>query len=97
MLIQTLLGLVVALLSSCFAASEQSVEDILDNIESAEVTSLTANVVYTRTDPILDRREIRTGRVLFRKVDGQRKEAAILFDTLIIGRRKEEVGIAGFD
>ena len=90
MLIQLLLGLIVALLTSCFDASEQSVEEILDNIESTEVVSLTANVVYTRTDPILDRREIRTGRVLFRKVDGGKREAAILFDTLIIGRRKEE-------
>ncbi|MDP6693634.1 MAG: hypothetical protein QF444_04835, partial [Phycisphaerales bacterium] len=38
----------------------------------------------------LDRREIRTGRVLFRKNDGGEREAAIIFDTLIIGKRKEK-------
>ena len=63
-------------------------ESALDQIESVQITSLTANIFYTRTDPILDRREIRTGRLLFQKSEGNH-EAAILFDTLIIGRRRE--------
>jgi hypothetical protein len=63
-------------------------EDALDKIESVQIASLTADVFYTRTDPILDRREIRMGRLLFQKAKGKR-EVAILFDTLIIGRRRE--------
>jgi hypothetical protein len=84
------LGFILALVSSCFPTNELSVEEILDNIEKVEVSSLTATVSYTRIDPILDRREIRTGKLLFREEDGNKREAAILFDTLIIGRRREE-------
>ncbi|MBC8201823.1 MAG: hypothetical protein H8E86_07215 [Planctomycetes bacterium] len=85
-----LFGMLLAVISSCFPASEQSVEEILENIEAAKVSSLTANVVYIRLDPILDRREIRTGKLLYRESDNKKKEAAILFDTLTIGRRREE-------
>ena len=60
----------------------------LEKVETVQIESLTANVSYIRTDPILDRREVRTGRLLFQKVD-KKREAAILFDTLIIGRRRE--------
>ena len=88
MLIHFLLPLVIAAISLCPEEGSLSVEDALDKIESVQLTSLTANVFYTRTDPILDRREIRTGRLLFQKREGKR-EAAILFDTLIIGRRRE--------
>ncbi len=84
------LGFVVAVVSSCFPTQEASVEEILDNIEDAKVSTLTATVYYTRTDPILDRREIRLGKLLFRKDEDNKREAAILFDTLIIGRRREE-------
>jgi hypothetical protein len=65
-----------------------TVEDVLEKVETVQVTTLTADVTYTRTDPILERREIRTGKLLFRTIEGKR-EAAILFDTLIIGRRRE--------
>ena len=90
MLIQFAIGFLLALVSSCIPAQSNSVDKILDNIEKADVTSLTAKISYIRTDPILNRREIRTGRVLFRKTDSNTREAAILFDTLIIGRRREE-------
>jgi hypothetical protein len=84
------IGFVLTLISSCFSASELPVEKILDNIEATKISSLTASVTYTRTDPILDRREIRTGKLFFREHEGNKREAAILFDTLIIGRRREE-------
>ncbi len=78
----------VAAVSMCPETTAMTAGDALDHIESVQLTSLTADVFYTRTDPILDRREIRTGRLLFQKSGGKR-EAAILFDTLIIGRRRE--------
>ena len=83
-----LVGFVLFVLAACPLEQEMTAELALENIERVQVTSLTADVSYTRTDPILDRREIRTGKLLFRMVDGKR-EAAILFDTLIIGRRRE--------
>lgn len=85
-----LFGVLLAVISSCYPQSELSVNTILENIEAAKVSSLTANVVYIRTDPILDRREIRTGKLLYRESTSKKKEAAILFDTLTIGRRREE-------
>ena len=88
MLIQFFLTLVISAISSCPENTEMTAEGALDQIESVQITSLTANIFYTRTDPILDRREIRTGRLLFQKSEGNR-QAAILFDTLIIGRRRE--------
>jgi hypothetical protein len=90
MLIQIAFSFILAAISLCPSPEELSVEEILDNIETADVSSLTAAVSYYRTDPILERREIRTGRLLFRKGKGNTREAAILFDTLIIGRRREE-------
>lgn len=90
MLTHLFFGLILAVLTSCFPSQELSVERVLDNIESVDIQSLTANVYYTRMDPILERLEIRTGRVLLRKGDDNLREAAILFDTLIIGRRREE-------
>jgi len=83
--------LLMAMISSCFSEQPRTVEDILDNVEHAEISSVTATVSYTRTDPILERREIRTGKILFRTQEGKKREAAILFDTLIIGRRREEI------
>ena len=83
-----LVGFVLFVLAACPAEQDMSVELALENIEQVQVTSLTADVSYIRTDPILDRREIRTGKLIFRRVDGER-EAAILFDTLIIGQRRE--------
>ncbi len=90
MLIHLTLGLLIATISSCFQPAQLSVDEILDQVEKANISSVTATVSYTRTDPILDRREIRTGKILFRINDEKNKEAAILFDTLIIGRRREE-------
>ena len=63
----------------------------LDKIEAVEIESMTATISYTRTDPILDRKEIRTGKVLFRQGVDTSREAAILFDSLIIGKRREKI------
>jgi len=89
MLIQFSIGLLIAALTSCFSADSLTVDEILDQVEAADVTSVTANVSYILTDPILNRKEIRTGKILFRTVEGNKREAAIMFDTLIIGRRRE--------
>ncbi len=90
MLIQFALGVLLAGLSSCLSSQSLTVEEILDNVEQADISSVSATISYTRIDPILDRREIRTGKVLFRTNEREKREAAILFDTLIIGRRREE-------
>jgi len=89
MLMQLAIGLFVAALTSCFSTQSLSVDEILEKVEQADVSSVTATISYTRTDPILERREIRTGKILFRISDGKNREAAIMFDTLIIGRRRE--------
>jgi len=75
--------------SPCISEQTLSVEEVLDNIEVVDVVSLTATISYIRTDPILDRKEIRTGKLLFRKAEDKSREAAIVFDTLIIGQRRE--------
>jgi outer membrane lipoprotein-sorting protein len=90
MLVHVVLGVILAVISSCIHADDLSIEEILDSIETAEVTSVTATVSYAKTDPILDRLELRTGKLLFQKGADNSREAAILFDTLTIGRRREE-------
>jgi hypothetical protein len=89
MLTHLLIAVCSTALSPCFVPTTLTVDDILNNVENADVSSVTATVAYTKTDPILNRREIRTGKVLFRMDEDSKREAAILFDTLIIGRRKE--------
>jgi len=86
---QFAIGLLITALTSCFSTGSLTVDEILDKIEKADVTSVTATVSYVLTDPILSRKEIRTGKILFRTADGNKREAAIMFDTLIIGRRRE--------
>jgi len=90
MIVQFILRLILAACTACPAAQADSVGQILDNIEAASFTSLTSKITYVRVDPILQRKETRMGRVLLRTVDGNKRDAAILFDTLIIGRRKEQ-------
>ena len=87
---QLVIGLLITALSSCLSTPTLSVEEILDNIEKSDVSSVTADVYYSRTDPILERKEIRTGKIIFRTSDDNTREAAILFDTRIIGRRRED-------
>ena len=70
---------------------DEYIERTLDKIEAVEIESMTATVSYIRTDPILDRKEIRTGKVLFRQGSDNTREAAILFDSLIIGQRREKI------
>jgi len=61
---------------------------VLEHVEQVSVTAASADITYVKIDPILERREIRTGTLVYRSCVGQ-KDAAIAFDTLIIGRRKE--------
>jgi hypothetical protein len=86
---QIIIGLLLMFVSPCISEQTLSVEEVLDNIEVVDVVSLTATISYIRTDPILDRKEIRTGKLLFRKAEDKSREAAIVFDTLIIGQRRE--------
>lgn len=90
MLIHFAVGLIIATLASCLGKTELTVDQILENVENASVSSVIADVSYIKTDPILDRKEIRSGKVLFRMNSEGSREAAILFDTQIIGRRKEQ-------
>ena len=89
MLTHVLVTFLLAVLHTCHPPNDLTVNQILEHVEKADVSTVTATVTYARTDPILDRREIRTGKVLFRMSESKSREAAILFDTLIIGRRKE--------
>ena len=66
MLTHLLIAVCSTALSPCFVPTTLTVDDILNNVENADVSSVTATVAYTKTDPILNRREIRTGKVLFR-------------------------------
>ena len=66
MLIHLTLGLLIATISSCLQPVQLSVHEILDQVEKANISSVTATVSYTRTDPILDRRDIRKGTILLR-------------------------------
>jgi len=86
---QITIGFLLTFVSPCIPEQTLSVEQVLDNIEVVDVVSLTATISYIRTDPILDRKEIRTGKLLFRKAEDKSREAAIVFDTLIIGQRRE--------
>ena len=61
---------------------------VLERVEQVSVASATADITYVKIDPVLERREIRTGTLVYRACVGH-KDAAITFDTLIIGRRKE--------
>ncbi|MEE2912486.1 MAG: hypothetical protein VX436_01635 [Planctomycetota bacterium] len=83
-----------ALLTVAVACSSLKMNDdigkILENIESVDIKSITATVSYTRSDPILDRKETRTGKLLFRKEADNKQEVALLFDSLIIGQRREK-------
>lgn len=68
--------------------STLTIEEVLDQIEEVSIAPTKTDVVYIKIDPILKREEIRNGKLIFR-MDGDRKEVAIAFDTLLIGRRKE--------
>ncbi len=86
-----MLHFVLLVVAACTPlTTDKFVERTLERIEAVEIESMTATVSYTRTDPILDRKEIRTGRVLFRMGCENTREAAILFDSLIIGQRREK-------
>ena len=69
---------------------EDGVIDILNTLEAkgAQLNGFTADVTYAKEDELLGRREIRRGEVLYMK-DWDNRQFAILFDTVIINRRKE--------
>ncbi len=63
-------------------------EAVLEQVEKVSVPAASADITYIKIDPVLERKEIRTGTLVYRACVGH-KDAAIAFDTLIIGRRKE--------
>ena len=68
-------------------------EEMLDLIENSgrDLATFTADLIYTRHEALLDRREIRTGRIISRRrVEDGPRELALLFDTLVLNRRREE-------
>ncbi len=67
-----------------------TVDAALVAIEEAgrSLAGMTADVVYVRVDPVLERKETRSGRVIHRR--GESPAVAILFDTLVVGRRRED-------
>ena len=70
------------------ACNGWTIEEVLDQIEKVSIAPIKTDVVYIKIDPILKREEIRSGKLIFR-MDGDKKEVAIVFDTLLIGQRKE--------
>ena len=70
--------------------TDESVGAILDVLESKgnQLHGFSADVTYVKEDDLLGRREIRRGNVLYTTSQGNR-QFAILFDTVIINRRKE--------
>ena len=66
--------------------------ELLDRLEKsgADLRDFQAGIIYTKWDAVLNRREIRTGEVLYQvKPDGS-KRFAILLEHLFVGRRKRE-------
>ena len=53
MLVQLCITLLIVALSTCNPECQLSVEEILDKVEAADISSVTATVSYTRTDPLL--------------------------------------------
>ncbi len=90
MMLRLGIAAIVAAVSGCPEDGARSVESVLDQVERAGDTtpSMTADVVHVRVDPILGRREIRSGRLVFRRNE-EGRAAAVLFDTLVIGQRRE--------
>jgi len=71
------------------------VHQLLDRVESsaANLESFTASVYYETYDDLLDRREIRLGKLIYRitRPDDAERDItsfAVLFDSLIIGARR---------
>ncbi|MHC4415111.1 MAG: hypothetical protein ACYS0G_07500 [Planctomycetota bacterium] len=67
------------------------VTDLLERLERSghDLRDFQARITYHKWDSVLERREIRAGELLYevRSVDGS-KRFALLFDTLIVGRRR---------
>ena len=83
------LKLSILIAAFSFSTIELTVEQVLDKVEAVNMTSVTSDVTYIKTDSILGRKEIRTGRLLYRTCLADHKEVVIAFDTLIIGKRRE--------
>ncbi len=69
---------------------DDGVDEILEVLETkgGQLNGFTADVTYAKEDELLGRREIRRGKVLYSNAKAKR-QFAILFDTVIINRRKE--------
>lgn len=82
--------------SGC-AESPDPVHEILDRLEAsaADLDAFTATIFYETFDELLDRREIRTGEMIYR-ISPQDDSAgtvtsfAVLFESLIIGQRRSD-------
>ncbi|MCH2137142.1 MAG: outer membrane lipoprotein carrier protein LolA [Phycisphaerales bacterium] len=64
----------------------------LDQIESAgaDLTSFTADITYRKDEALLERSDIRSGRVVFNRPEGQDGVLGIRFDTRVLGDRLED-------
>ena len=69
----------------------REIDALLDRLEvrSAELRGFVAKITYEKYDDLLGRREIRSGEILYRvNSENTNKTFAILFDKLIINRRR---------
>ena len=69
----------------------REIDALLDRLEvrSAELRGFVAKITYEKYDDLLGRREIRSGEILYRvNLENTNKTFAILFDKLIINRRR---------
>ena len=75
-------------LTACVQTCTFTAQQVLEHVEQVSVSAASADITYIKIDSVLERREIRTGTLVYRSYVGH-KDAAIAFDTFIIGRRKE--------
>jgi len=74
-------------------AKTDPVIDLLDKLEKStkDLRDFQATIRYAMWDAALEQQQLRTGKLIYQvNPDDDSKRFAILFDTLIIGRRKQE-------
>jgi hypothetical protein len=77
------------------AAADPEVDALLDELErsAADLTGFTADLMYTKWDPVMAREENRTGRIILdsqpRPDHPPTRRIAIAFDTIYQGQRKQ--------
>jgi hypothetical protein len=74
------------------AAQDAEVDQLLTKLENAaaELRDFTAKVRYDKWDPVTSRWEIRAGELIYQLKPDKSKRFAMLFDTLIVGDRRQE-------